>query len=154
MADRGDAKGQFLLGVLNYQGRGAEQDYAEAAKWYLKAAEQGESDAQRYIGMMYAEGQGVAKDDKEAFKLSRKAADRGESVAQFNLGVMYYEGKCITQDYIQAYMWASLASSYAPPKSLKDMAAAKMSSYQIEEAQRLARGKAEDIDRLKATRGN
>lgn len=33
-------------------------DYAEAMKWYWKAADQGKADAQNNIGVMYAEGEG------------------------------------------------------------------------------------------------
>jgi len=35
------------------------QDYAEAAKWYRKAAEQGDANAQSNLGIMYAKGQGL-----------------------------------------------------------------------------------------------
>ena len=35
-----------MLGVCYYNGRGVEQNYEEAVKWYKKAAEQGNDDAQ------------------------------------------------------------------------------------------------------------
>ena len=35
------------------------QDYAEAVRWFRKAAEQGDADAQFNLGRMYYEGQGV-----------------------------------------------------------------------------------------------
>jgi TPR repeat protein len=38
------------------------QDYAEAVKWYRKAAEQGDVKAQSNLGVMYASGQGVKQD--------------------------------------------------------------------------------------------
>ena len=37
---------------------GLPQDYAEAMKWYLKAADQGDVYAQYELGIMYAEGNG------------------------------------------------------------------------------------------------
>ena len=43
-------------------GQGVPQDYAEAVRWYRKAAEQGHSDAQFSLGSAYAEGKGVPQD--------------------------------------------------------------------------------------------
>ncbi len=40
-------------------GRGVAQDYAEAARWYRKAAEQGDAGAQHNLGLLYAKGVGV-----------------------------------------------------------------------------------------------
>jgi len=39
-------------------GQGVAQDYAEAARWYRKAADQGGVAAQFNLGVMYYEGQG------------------------------------------------------------------------------------------------
>ncbi|MDL1959246.1 MAG: hypothetical protein LWX01_06035 [Deltaproteobacteria bacterium] len=39
--------------------RAVQQDYAEAVKWFRKAAEQGYADAQFFLGLMYAQGEGV-----------------------------------------------------------------------------------------------
>ena len=36
-------------------GQGVPQDYAEAVKWYRKAAEQGDVNAQHNIGLMYTQ---------------------------------------------------------------------------------------------------
>ena len=43
-------------------GRGVPQDYAEAVRWYRRAAEQGDADAQFNLGVMYGKGQGVPQD--------------------------------------------------------------------------------------------
>jgi TPR repeat protein len=48
-----------LRRVLYYKGEGVTRDYAEAAKWYRKAANQGDADAQTILGSMYGEGKGV-----------------------------------------------------------------------------------------------
>jgi TPR repeat protein len=44
------------------EGKGVQQSYAEALKWYRKAAEQGDVGAQNDLGLMYDEGQGVPQD--------------------------------------------------------------------------------------------
>ena len=43
-------------------GYGVPQDYAEAVKWYRRAAEQGDADAQHNLGVIYANGQGILQD--------------------------------------------------------------------------------------------
>lgn len=85
------------------------QDYVEAARWFLKAAEQGEVLAQLELGSMYYDGQGVDQDYAEAGRWYRKAAERGNGRAQFNLGLMCRDGQGVPQDPLQAYMWMSLA---------------------------------------------
>ena len=40
LADQGNAKAQLYLGTMYDKGQGVPQDYAEAVKWYRKAADQ------------------------------------------------------------------------------------------------------------------
>ncbi|MBM3520312.1 MAG: sel1 repeat family protein [Alphaproteobacteria bacterium] len=80
-------------------------DYAEAVKWYRKAAEQGDTAAMHNLGFMYTWGQGVPQDYAEAAKWFRRAADLGAAEAQGSLGLMYAEGKGVPQDYAEAAKW-------------------------------------------------
>ena len=41
LAGEGDARAQHNLGFMYSTGHGVQQDFAEAARWYRKAAEQG-----------------------------------------------------------------------------------------------------------------
>ncbi|MGH7181126.1 MAG: tetratricopeptide repeat protein, partial [Nitrospiraceae bacterium] len=84
LAEQGDAKAQYNLGVMYDKGQGLPQDYQEALKWYRKAAEQGQ--AQNNLGAMYDDGQGVPQGYQEALKWYRKAAEQGQVQAQYNLG--------------------------------------------------------------------
>ena len=61
------------------QGHGVPQDYAEAVKWYRKAADQGDAFAQYNLGVMYDNGEGVPQDQAEAVKWYRKAAEQGDA---------------------------------------------------------------------------
>ena len=45
-AEQGDARAQFYVAEAYNFGRGTVQDYAEALKWYVKAADAGNVDAQ------------------------------------------------------------------------------------------------------------
>ena len=96
------------------------KDYAEAVKWYRKAAEQGDAAAQVTLGDHYIQGRGVPKDYIEAAKWYRKSADHGHGYPQLKLGELYEEGLGVTKDYTEAAKWYRKAAeqdySYAMPK--------------------------------------
>ncbi len=62
LAEDGDPKAQYQLGVMYYRGEGVRQSYDEAAEWYRRAAEGGDADAQFNLGLMYANGIGLDRD--------------------------------------------------------------------------------------------
>jgi uncharacterized protein len=105
LAERGDAKAQYNLGVMYHQGEGVPQDFAEAMKWYRRAAEQGIPEAHYNLGVMYHQGEGVPPDHAEAVKWFRKAAEQGHAQAQYNLGVMYRLGDGVAQDNAETMKW-------------------------------------------------
>lgn len=81
------------------------KDYAEAIKWYHKAAERGYAIAQTNVGFMYYSGQGVSCNYAEALKWYLKAAEQGHAIAQTNVGCMYYNGEGVNCDYAEALSW-------------------------------------------------
>jgi hypothetical protein len=115
-AGDGDAESQFRLG-LKFAHEGAAQDYAQAAHWYLKAAEQSHSLAQFNLGIMYAVGQGVPRDEANSMRWMQKAADRGDAGAQHHIGMKFHrasvEGRpeAAPESRIQAYKWLQLAAA-------------------------------------------
>jgi hypothetical protein len=92
------------------KGLGVQQNFFEAAVWYVMAAVQGHADAQYNLGVMYENGRGVPKVYQEAVKWYRLAADQGDASAQHNLGVMYENGRGVPQDYKEAVKWYRLAA--------------------------------------------
>jgi TPR repeat protein len=76
------SEAQYNLGSMYLEGQGVLEDYAEAAKWYRKAAKQGDAHAQYNLGLMYEKGQGVRQDDAQAAKWFREAAEQGHLLAQ------------------------------------------------------------------------
>ena len=96
---------QFVIGYMYQYGKGVPQDYAEAARWYRKAAEQGNAKSQHNLGYMYDKGQGVPQDYAEAVRWYRKAAEQGNAKSQHNLGYMYQYGQGVPQDYAEAMRW-------------------------------------------------
>jgi TPR repeat protein len=82
IGESGLAAAQCNLGVMYHNGQGVPKDYAQAAKWYRKAAEQGNALAQYNLGVMYYNGYGVPKDHSEALEWYQKAAEQGFAKAQ------------------------------------------------------------------------
>jgi len=136
-AEAGDSASQYSLGEMFATGINAPLDYAEAAKWYRKAASQGHIKAQSALGAMYALGMGVTKDEKEAVIWCRKAAEQGDADAQYNLGDLYARGEFIPNDIVEAYAWFNLASiSYNEAKERRGILEQRLTSEQIVRAQR------------------
>ena len=85
-AENGDISAQFNLGCYFYSGeKGLSQNYAEAVKWYTKAASQGHAAAQNNLGYCYEKGFGVDEDIEKAKYWYQKAVDLGNSKAKINL---------------------------------------------------------------------
>ena len=98
-AEQGNARDQFLLGHLYYDGRdGIPQDYARAVSWYRMAAVQGDADAQNRLGRAYALGEGVPQDSFEAARWWRRAAEQGHGEAQGALGRAHIYGHGVIRD--------------------------------------------------------
>lgn len=53
IANKGDAKAQYILGLLLEEGRGIQQDLEKAIEWYTKSAENGYANAQYSLGSLY-----------------------------------------------------------------------------------------------------
>ena len=104
-AQQGDRVCQFNLGNLYFKGEGVDQSYAEALKWYRKAAEQGLADSQCSLGRMYTKGIGVERDHLKAFEWLQKAADQENLEAQDLLGCLYFEGAGVEMNLVKAEKW-------------------------------------------------
>ena len=100
LAEAGDARSQYDLGVMYDTGRGVPQSNEEALKWYGVAAKQGEARAQYNLGLMYANGQGVPQDYVEAYvwiSLSAAEGDRHALDARD-----YFDGKMTAEQVAKA----------------------------------------------------
>ena len=144
LAEQGNAMAQFNLAIMYKKGRGVPKDYTKAVEWFRKAADQGDALAKYQLGKMYLSGHGVRQNDAEAFKWIEGSAELGYSKAQYHTGVMYKLGQGVPENKVLAYMWFSVAisRSYHPENRNATIArhaiAAKMTSAEIAEAQRLA----------------
>lgn len=102
LAIRGNAKAQTKLGDIYYAGHGGtRKNYAEAFKWYRKAAIQGNHNGQFSLAIMYELGRGTSRNSGEAEKWFIRSANQGNQYAQTALGIMYERRK----QYKAALKW-------------------------------------------------
>jgi TPR repeat protein len=91
-AEQGHVQEQIELAAAFMTGRGVEKDPAQAARWYLKAAEGGDPEAQNQVGYFYQTGIGVAQDLARATHWFQLSSSAGFVPAKVNLGVSYLQG--------------------------------------------------------------
>lgn len=135
-AAKGDAYSQFKLGFSYLLNARAEADrgpketletrvftgYAEAARWFRKAAEQGFMPAQQHLGVSYYFGAGVPRDHVEAAKWWRKAAEQGVVEAQLRLAQLYTEGHLGTEYGKEAGKWYLKAAEQGSAQAAEALA--------------------------------
>ncbi len=137
----GHAEAQFGLAFSLAAG---EQNYAEAAEWYFKAADQDHHLAQFNLGQMFAHGQGVTRDDATAMMWFRRAANGGDAGAQFNLADRYgrssmHESETdVSELRIESYKWFKLAAAqgYGDALARSDSATQRMTHEEVAEGNR------------------
>ena len=117
VAESGDTRAQYELGLMYARGQGTPPNYLEAANAFREAAVQGHKGAQYRLGLMYFDGQGVKRDPGKAAGWFRKAADQGLREAQFYLGGMYYDGLGVAKDHRQSAEWYREAAEQGHAKA-------------------------------------
>lgn len=80
LAYSGNADAQLYVGNCYLSGVGVEQNYAEAYKWFEKAASQGHVMAEIALGRMYQNGYGVPMNMDNALLCFKRAASKSESL--------------------------------------------------------------------------
>ncbi len=148
-----DGRAMFELGQRFYQGDGAEPDFAEAFKWYQRAADHGVSQAHVALGYLYLHGEGTPKDEAQALNRWQTAAEQANADAQFCLGCLYSAGfganplvnklgsavgLCLC-DTVEAYKWFHLSALNGNRQAVggRENLATSMTRAQIAQARRL-----------------
>lgn len=104
-AANGDASAQFEVGARLAEGKGTDQNFKDAAKWYQRAAAQGFAQAQYRLGTLYERGLGLKADEARAKEWYLSAAEQGNMKAMHNLAVLSANAKSGTPDYTTAAKW-------------------------------------------------
>ena len=121
-AGKGDADAQYKLARCYENGRGVEQDFAEARKWYEKSARHGHADAQHALATCYAYGMQVPQDYDLAIKWYGKAAEQGHADAEYAMGMNYAYGIGVKVDLGQAEKWYRKAAAQGHTKAKEALA--------------------------------
>ena len=148
LAQKGDARAQYSLGMMYNDGEGVPKSDKMAATWYLKAARQGHAKAQYNLGVAYYSGKGVPHNYTEAAAWIRKAAKQGDVIAQTVLGAMYGKGNVgVPKSDVYAYAWCNIAAAHGDDLAKKCRSTAQnlMTVSEIAEAQLLSRELFEEI---------
>ena len=85
LAEQGNAKAQFNLGLMYQSGKGVKQNDKTAFRWLKLAGKQELVHAQFIVGVMYQLGIGAPISDELAATWYERAAIKGDAKAQYNL---------------------------------------------------------------------
>lgn len=110
LAEAGDARACYGMGLLYGNGFGVMMDDAQALHWYGLAAKAGHGEAANKLGIMHQNGWGVPMNDTEAAKWYTLAAEQGVVEAQNALGNLYRAEFSDMHDIRKAYMWFAVAA--------------------------------------------
>lgn len=111
LAQGGDAKAQYNLGLMYASGDGVKYDANQAASWYRKSADQGYREAQYALAVMIFNKELEPLDYTQAIKWYQAAAAQGHIKSQENLGMLFYRGDTIEQDINSSIYWFQLAAN-------------------------------------------
>lgn len=119
LAQDGDARAQYRLGMMYEQGLGTDPDTKIAANWYAQAAEQESPEGLAALSALHLKGAGVIQNFKESIRLNQQAAALGYAPAQYGLGVAYANGVGTFRDPVKAHMWFNIASASGYPNAMQ-----------------------------------
>jgi len=105
LAENNDQDAMVDLGSMYYVGKGIEQNYKEAVKWYEKAAEKLDEYGLCYLGYCYYHGRDIEIDYEKAYSCFSQSAFLGNANAMYKLGDMFFYGNYVKEDKDAAFFW-------------------------------------------------
>ena len=107
----------LLLGIMHYVGRGVEQSYKEAVKWYEKAADKLDLYALCNLGYCYYYGRDVEIDYQKAYSCFSQSAFLRNPNAMYKLGDIFFNGYHAVEDKEAAFFWYTEAYNHTDNNS-------------------------------------
>ncbi len=104
-AANGDPSAQFAVAARLAEGKGTNQNFKEAVRWYKRSASQGFAQSQYRLGTLYERGLGTKADSKFAKAWYQRAAQAGNVKAMHNLAVLAAGTSSGAPDYRTAARW-------------------------------------------------
>jgi localization factor PodJL len=112
-AANGDASAEFEVAARMAEGKGTQQSFAEALRWYQRSAAKGFAQAQYRLGTLYERGLGVTQDLGRARIWYGRAAEQGNVKSMHNLAVLAAGGdENGAPDYATALKWFTKAAEH------------------------------------------
>lgn len=121
-AAKGDPSAQFEVAARLAEGKGTDQNFTEAVRWYERSASQGFAQSMYRLGTLYERGLGVKKDLVQAAAQYRQAAEHGNIKAMHNLAVLSAGSSSGSPDYPTAAQWFEKAAAYGLTDSQYNLA--------------------------------
>ena len=109
-AANGDPSAEFEVGARLAEGKGTDQNFKDAAKWYQRSASRGFVQSQYRLGTLYERGLGVKADPARAQDWYKRAAEQGNVKAMHNLAVLSANQNKSAPDYPEAAKWFTAAA--------------------------------------------
>jgi len=121
------AYAQYYIGMMYLNGQGVQQNYAEAGKWFLKAAKNRVPQAHYKLGRLYFDGRGLPRDLERAYAWFRVGAMHNHrlsinSLEEARSGLSeteLKEAEKLSLEYIQKY-GPGEGDEPGKPKTLKN----------------------------------
>ncbi len=112
LAENGDPRAAYGLGLLYDLGQGVGQDAAAAYVWYRRAAEAGFVLAEFNVAVMCDSGLGTPRNPAEAALWYASAAAHGNARAEYNLAQLYQAGEGVPRNLDAAESWYASAAAH------------------------------------------
>jgi TPR repeat protein len=117
-ADKGNKKGQYLLGKMYLEGTGVAASSGWAMILFRKSAGQKYAPGENGLGYIYE----MQKDYAKAAEWYRKSAEQGYATAQYNLGIIYlYGGYGVKQNKAEAKKWLKKSAEQGFTKAIEEL---------------------------------
>ncbi len=117
LAERGDGRAQFCLGVILGRGDAGTAKENEARAWLERAAGQDHGLAQYYLGVMYEKGWGIPSDPAEALRWYVRSAATGEAAGEYGVATCHYYGIGAPRNVEAAVTWYRRAADHGEPNA-------------------------------------
>ncbi|KTC85900.1 tetratricopeptide repeat protein [Legionella drozanskii] len=110
-AQKGDAVGEYDLGLIYEKGKGLPVDYAKAQALFTKSSDKGYSEAMTQLAGMYFNGLGAERNEQKALQLYKQAAALGDPDALYQLGLLSETGVATKLDFPSAVTYYQEAAA-------------------------------------------
>ena len=97
LAEEGEPRAQYNLGIIYDEGRGVRASRDQARQWWRKAAAQNVPEALHNLATSYLFGVDAKDDHKEGLAFLANAAKMGLSRSQYVLGKIYLHGRGVSR---------------------------------------------------------